>query len=90
MADPTDANILCPNQIDTVAQNILSLYPLPNTGVPHQLYNNYVAPFVIFNVVDDRRSRMLRDTSMRLLWFNSQEMVALPGSQLGILFQYQK
>lgn len=42
--DPNGLNILCTNQIDTVAQNILNMYPLPNTGAPHQLYNNYVAP----------------------------------------------
>jgi hypothetical protein len=39
-------NILCPTAptyaIDTVATNILNLYPLPNTGAPHQTYNNYL------------------------------------------------
>lgn len=35
-------NVLCPNQIDTVNQNILNMYPMPNTGVTGQTYNNYV------------------------------------------------
>lgn len=37
-------NVLCTNQIDAVSQSVLNMYPLPNTGAPHQLYNNYVAP----------------------------------------------
>ncbi len=35
-------NVLCANQIDTVAQAILNLYPSPNNGAPGQTYNNYV------------------------------------------------
>jgi hypothetical protein len=34
-------NVFCPNQINTVAQNILNLYPSPNAGAPGQTYNNY-------------------------------------------------
>jgi len=34
-------NVFCTGQIDTVAQNILSLYPKPNVGVTGQTYNNY-------------------------------------------------
>jgi hypothetical protein len=34
-------NVLCPGQIDTVAQNILNLYPSPNVGLAGQTYNNY-------------------------------------------------
>lgn len=33
-------NVLCPNQIDTTAQNLLNLYPSPNPGNP-RTYNNY-------------------------------------------------
>jgi hypothetical protein len=33
-------NVFCPSQIDTVAQNILSLYPAPNTN-SGRTYNNY-------------------------------------------------
>ncbi|MGH9351489.1 MAG: TonB-dependent receptor domain-containing protein, partial [Terriglobia bacterium] len=35
-------NVICANQIDTVAQKILGLYPKPNTGVPGQVFNNYL------------------------------------------------
>ncbi|HLJ75883.1 MAG TPA: TonB-dependent receptor [Acidobacteriaceae bacterium] len=35
-------NVLCPNQIDPLAQKILNLYPQPNNGVPGQTYNNYI------------------------------------------------
>lgn len=34
------ANVICPNQIDAVAQKILSLYPSPNTN-GGLLYNNF-------------------------------------------------
>jgi hypothetical protein len=34
-------NVFCQNQIDTVAQNILKMYPSPNAGVTGQTYNNY-------------------------------------------------
>jgi hypothetical protein len=33
-------NVFCPNQINAVAQNILNLYPAPNTN-GGKLYNNY-------------------------------------------------
>ena len=35
-----EANVFCPQQIDSVAQHILSLYPLPNTN-GGKTYNNY-------------------------------------------------
>lgn len=38
--NPTGNNIFCPSQIDTVAQNILKLYPVP-TSTAHST-NNYV------------------------------------------------
>jgi hypothetical protein len=34
------ANVLCPSQISTTAQHLLSLYPNPNTNGPN-IYNNY-------------------------------------------------
>lgn len=34
-------NTFCPNQIDKVAQNILNMYPLPNTN-DGKTYNNYI------------------------------------------------
>ncbi|MGH9586916.1 MAG: TonB-dependent receptor domain-containing protein [Acidobacteriaceae bacterium] len=34
-------NVLCQNQIDPVAQNVINLYPQPNFGVTGQTYNNY-------------------------------------------------
>jgi hypothetical protein len=38
---PLGQNILCPNQIDSVAQNILNLYPMPNQSVYGVAYDNY-------------------------------------------------
>ena len=35
------ANVMCPSQINPVAQNLLNLYPLPNAN-GGKLYNNYV------------------------------------------------
>jgi len=34
-------NVFCASQINSVAQNILNLYPNPNLGVAGQTYNNY-------------------------------------------------
>jgi len=34
-------NVLCSNQIDAVAQNILNLYPMPNQSVYGVAYDNY-------------------------------------------------
>jgi hypothetical protein len=45
-ANPTGNNVLCANQIDAVAQNILNLYPLPNQslyGVANQNYSYTLA-----------------------------------------------
>jgi hypothetical protein len=42
-ANPTGQNILCTNQIDPVAQNILNMYPLPNTSQSGIANNNYIA-----------------------------------------------
>ncbi len=36
------ANVFCTNQVDTVAQRLLNLYPQPNSGPTGQTYNNYV------------------------------------------------
>ncbi|MES2393999.1 MAG: TonB-dependent receptor [Acidobacteriota bacterium] len=38
----TQPNVICPTQVDQVAQNLLNLYPLPNTN-GGKLYNNYTA-----------------------------------------------
>ena len=35
------ANVICPNLIDPVAQRLLNLYPNPNVGAPGQTYANY-------------------------------------------------
>ncbi len=35
------ANVICPNQIDPVAQNLLKLFPAPNQGGPNQTYANF-------------------------------------------------
>lgn len=40
-SDPTGENILCTNQIDSVAQKILNMYPLPNAN-NGLAYQNYV------------------------------------------------
>ncbi len=37
-------NVICPNQIDPIAQRILNLFPMPNAGVPGQVFNNYTIP----------------------------------------------
>jgi hypothetical protein len=40
-SDTTGNNILCYNQIDSLAQKVLNMYPLPNAGVAGQTYQNY-------------------------------------------------
>ncbi len=35
-------NVICPQNISAVAQNILNTLPLPNNGAPGQTYNNYL------------------------------------------------
>ena len=40
-SNPTGQNILCPGQIDTVAQNILNMYPMPNTSALGVAFDNY-------------------------------------------------
>ena len=40
-ANPTGQNILCPSQIDPVAQKILNLYPLPNQSINGIANQNY-------------------------------------------------
>ncbi|MFZ1945811.1 MAG: carboxypeptidase regulatory-like domain-containing protein [Acidobacteriaceae bacterium] len=37
-------NIICPTQVNAVAQGILNLFPLPNQGGPHQVFANYTVP----------------------------------------------
>ncbi len=34
-------NVICPDQIDKVAQNLLNLFPLPNVGAPGKTFANY-------------------------------------------------
>jgi hypothetical protein len=34
-------NVMCPSQIDPVAQHLLSLFPSPNVGSPGQTYSNF-------------------------------------------------
>ncbi|GGH17245.1 TonB-dependent receptor [Silvibacterium dinghuense] len=36
-------NVLCSSQINSLAQKVLNLYPLPNTGAEGQTYNNYTS-----------------------------------------------
>lgn len=40
-ANPTGQNILCPGQIDPVAQKILNMYPLPNQSIYGIANSNY-------------------------------------------------
>jgi hypothetical protein len=40
-ANPTGNNVLCYNQIDSVAQNILNMYPLPNSTAYDLDFDNY-------------------------------------------------
>ena len=35
------ANVMCPNQIDSVAQHLFSLFPLPNVGGPGKTFSNF-------------------------------------------------
>ena len=37
-------NVICPGQIDPVAQRILKLFPEPNQGAPGQVFQNYTIP----------------------------------------------
>lgn len=37
-------NVICPSSVNTIAQNILNLFPLPNEGAPHQVLANYTIP----------------------------------------------
>lgn len=37
-------NVICASQLNAVAKNILSLYPLPNVANSHQAFDNYNAP----------------------------------------------
>lgn len=37
-------NVICPGQVNAVAKRILGLFPLPNQGVPGQVYQNYTVP----------------------------------------------
>src|SRR5215475_12776993 len=42
-------NVICPGQVNTVAQGILKLFPEPNQGGPHQVFNNYTIPATSFS-----------------------------------------
>ena len=37
-------NVICPNNVNSVAKTILNLFPLPNQGVAGQISQNYTAP----------------------------------------------
>jgi hypothetical protein len=37
-------NVICPADINPVAQRILKLFPEPNQGAAHQVFNNYTIP----------------------------------------------
>jgi len=37
-------NVICPGQVNPIAQRILNLFPEPNAGAPHQVFNNYTIP----------------------------------------------
>jgi hypothetical protein len=37
-------NVICPGQVNPIAQKILNLYPMPNQGGPHQVISNYTVP----------------------------------------------
>jgi hypothetical protein len=37
-------SVICPNNINPIAQRILKLFPEPNEGAPHQTANNYTIP----------------------------------------------
>ncbi len=37
-------NVLCPGQVDSVAQGVLKLFPEPNEGGPNQVLKNYTVP----------------------------------------------
>jgi hypothetical protein len=42
-------NVICPNNIDPIAQRILKLFPEPNQGPAHQVFNNYTIPATAFS-----------------------------------------
>lgn len=42
-------NVICPSQLNSVAQGILKLFPEPNQGAPHQVFNNYTIPATSFS-----------------------------------------
>ncbi len=37
-------NVICPANVDSVATNVMNLFPLPNQGVTGQVVQNYTAP----------------------------------------------
>src|SRR5579862_5955183 len=37
-------NVICPGSVNSIASNILGLFPAPNEGGPHQVFNNYTVP----------------------------------------------
>ncbi|MFT4112789.1 carboxypeptidase regulatory-like domain-containing protein [Silvibacterium sp.] len=40
----TGQNVICPGSINAIAQNILKLFPEPNAGTAHQVFDNYTIP----------------------------------------------
>jgi hypothetical protein len=37
-------NVICPGNVNPIAQKILNLFPMPNQGGPHQVVSNYTVP----------------------------------------------
>ena len=37
-------NVICPGSVDSVAETVMNLFPLPNQGVTGQVVQNYTAP----------------------------------------------
>ncbi len=62
------ANVLCPSQIDPIAQNLLSRYPLPNIG-GGLLYNNYRPDIKIQDNTDQMDHRFDFNLSSRDQFF---------------------
>lgn len=42
-------NVICPNQVNAIAQGVLKLFPEPNQGGPNQALKNYTVPATSFN-----------------------------------------
>jgi hypothetical protein len=79
------ANVMSPAQIDTVAQNLLNLFPAPNNGALHQTYNNYN---IQSNAIDDTwqwDTRMDYNISAKDQIFGRYSYLHEPGSHVAPL-----